>query len=385
MSSTTKRGQGTLCVHAGTRPDEASGGLVTPIHVSTAHRFPHKELTEAGYPRYHTLPTQLAAADKIVALEGADACFVHSSGLASIAVSLLSFLRSGDHALIQADIYGGTHHFVTAEFPRLGIAFDFVDFSDVSRLREAARPNTRLVYAETPSNPLLGVVDLAAVAEAAREIGAVSVCDNTFATPICQQPLSLGIDIVVHSGTKYLAGHSDLNCGAVACRAAHAERLHETTVNYGPTLNGMDAFLLERGLKTLALRMRRICDNGLAVARWLSAHPRIRHVNYPGLPGHRNHHVAARQMRGFGGMLSFELDGTAAQAEAFAARLTLIPQAVSLGGVESLICFPRLTSHAKMTAAERAAAGISDTLMRLSVGIEDADDIIADLSQALVG
>lgn len=356
MSSTAKRGQGTLCVHAGTRPDEASGGLVTPIHVATAHRFPHRDLAEAGYPRYHTLPTQLAAADKIAALEGADACFVHSSGLASIAVSLMSFLRAGDHALIQADIYGGTHHFVTAEFPRLGIEFDFVDFSDISRLRGAAR-----------------------------EIGAVSVCDNTFATPICQQPLSLGIDIVVHSGTKYLAGHSDLNCGAVACRAAHAERLHETTVNYGPTLNGMDAFLLERGLKTLALRMRRICDSGLAVAQWLSTHPRIRHVNYPGLPGHGNHHVAARQMRGFGGMLSFELDGTAAEADAFAARLTMIPQAVSLGGVESLICFPRLTSHAKMTTAERAAAGISDTLMRLSVGIEDVDDIIADLSQALVG
>ncbi len=385
MTSNAKRGPNTVCVHAGTRPDEATGGLVTPIHVSTAHRFPHRGLAEPGYPRYHTLPTQLAAADKIAALEGADACFIHASGLASITVALLAFLRAGDHALIQADIYGGTHHFVTAEFPRLGIGFDFVDCGDVARLRAAARPNTRLVYVETPSNPLLGVADLAAVAAVAREIGAVSVCDNTFATPVCQNPLSLGIDVAAHSGTKYLAGHSDLNCGAVACRAAHAERLHETTVNYGPTLNGMDAFLLERGLKTLALRMERICRNGLAVAAWLAAHPKVARVNYPGLPGHPGHAVAARQMRGFGGMLSFELFGAANAADAFAARLRMIPQAVSLGGVESLICLPRLTSHAKMTAAERAAAGIGDTLLRLSVGIEDEADIIADLAQALDG
>lgn len=373
----------TLCVHAGSRPDPETGGLNTPISTSSAHRFPWKNLPEAGYPRYHTLPSQLAPADKLAALEGADIALVTASGLSAIAVTLLAVLGHGDHAVVQRDIYGGTHHLLTAEFPRLGIEFDFADFASEASLRAALRPNTRLIYAETPSNPLLGVVDLAMVAAVGKEIGAVTVCDNTFATPILQKPLALGLDISVHSGTKYLAGHSDLNCGAIAARAAFGERLREALVNYGPTLNAYDAFLLERGMKTLGLRMERISENAMAVAKWLSRHERVAKVNYPGLSDHPGHAVAARQMTAFGGMLSFEIAGSEAEARAAVDRLTMIAEAVSLGGVETLICFPRLTSHAKMTAEERHAAGIGDTLLRLSVGIENKDDIIADLDRAL--
>ena len=372
----------TICVHGGTVPDAQTGGVNTPIYASTSFAHPDNPRGSAGYPRYCNIPTQEAPAARLAALEGAQAGLVVASGLGAIFISLLAFAGRGDHVVFQADLYGGTHHLVTGEFQRLGIEYTFVPPSPASGFKEAIQHNTRVIYVETPSNPLLQITDIASVARAARERGLISIIDNTFATPINQRPLQMGIDVAVHSATKYLNGHSDINCGAVTSSQRHMDLVKERAINFGVTLNVMDCFLLDRGLKTLALRMERHNRNGMELAGFLAEHPRVRRVYYPGLPSHPGHELAREQMSGFGGMLSFELDCDAKGALRAVRALRLISPAVSLGGVESLVCFPALTSHENLGQAERRAMGISDSLIRFSVGVEHSQDLMADLEQA---
>jgi cystathionine beta-lyase len=339
-------------------------------------------MDENIYPRYYNTPNQNAVVRKLCDLEGAEDGILFSSGMAAVSAVMLGFLASGDHAVIQKDIYGGTHHFVTADFKRFGIDFTFTGNS-AGEIEGAVRSNTRLIYIETPSNPLLMITDIRAAADIGRRHGIVTAIDNTFASPINQNPLGLGIDVVIHSGTKYIGGHSDLCCGAVLGPANHIVWIRATAVNLGGSLNALTCHLLERSLKTLAVRVERQNANAMAIAEFLARHPAVRRVNYPGLESHPAYAVARRQMWGFGGMLSFEVDERKVTCDRFLRRLKLVTPALSLGGVETIVCAPAATSHAKLTPAERAQLGISDGLLRLSVGIEDAEDIIADIAQAL--
>jgi cystathionine beta-lyase len=374
-------GKHTKAVHAGGVIDERVGGVTTPIH--TASSYLYYDDREIGYPRYGSTPTQKAAAEKIAALEGGERGFVAGSGMGVITTTFLTFLGAGDHVVIQRGVYGGTHHMAVSMLPRLGIQVDFVEAGKAEDMAAALKPNTKLVYFETPTNPLLDVLDITGTAEIAKAHGALSVIDNTFATPINQTPLELGVDIVLHSGTKYLGGHSDLNCGAAVMGAELMERFEESFHCTGPTLNVYDAYLLERSLKTLALRVERHNVNAQALAEYLEKHPKVERVYYPGLPSHPRHDIAAKQMTGFGGMLSLDLQGDAATARRVVDALALHHHAVSLGGVESLVCFPALTSHSMMPGEERRAMGVGDSLVRVSVGIEDTEDILADWEQAL--
>jgi cystathionine beta-lyase len=376
-----RRGFSTRCIHAGTHRDAATGGACSPVFTSTAYAFPNPA-NENIYPRYFNTPNQEVINRKLAALEGGEAAVVFGSGMAAIATLLLAQLQPGDHAIFQSDLYGGTLQFVTRELQRLGIQLSWG--ASAAEFAAAVRPETRLVYVESPSNPLLHCVDLEAVGRLGRSRGMLTVVDNTFATPINQNPLALGIDVVVHSATKYLNGHSDLNAGVVVASAEIVQRVRASAVNFGGMLDAFACAQLERGLKTLAVRVQRHNENALALARFLAAHPAVARVNHPGLPTHPDHALAARQMRGFGGMLSFELHA-ASQVDALLERLRLFLPALSLGGVESLICVPSRTSHRTLSPAERTRAGITDGLVRASVGIEDIDDLIEDFARALGG
>ena len=370
----------TQCVHSGCRVDPTSGGLNTPIYPSSA--FKYLDMPENIYPRYYNTPNQRAVVEKLCALEGSEDGILFSSGMAAISSVMLAFLSSGDHAVIQRDIYGGTHHFITADFDRFRIEYTFVA-NRSEDIAAAVRPNTKLIYIESPSNPLLLITDIAAVARIGQERHIVTAIDNTFASPINQNPVGLGIDIAVHSATKYLGGHSDLCCGAAVGKAAPIRRVKEAAVNLGGSMNALTCYLLERSLKTLGVRVARQNASAMAIAEFLARHPAVRRVNYPGLETHPGYAVARKQMRGYGGMLSFEVDEHMIRPDQFLRRLQLITPALSLGGVETIICAPAATSHVKLTPAERVELGITDGLLRLSVGIEDVDDVISDVSQAL--
>jgi cystathionine beta-lyase len=316
----------------------------------------------------------------LAALEHAEAALVFSSGMAAISTTLLTLLKPGDHAVFQGSLYGGTYYFASHELVRLGIEVSFApNLADFGR---ALKPNTRLIYVESPSNPLLRCIDLKAVASLGREANVPTLIDNTFATPINQNPIVLGIDVVLHSGTKYLNGHSDVNCGIVASSREMVDRINHTAVEYGGTLDSHACNQLERGLKTLFLRVRQQNESAAKLARFLQTHPSVAMVHYPGLPEHPDHAIAAGQMRDFGGMLSFELKNPA-RVNAFLEHLQVVTPALSLGGVESLACVPSQTSHRSLSPSERAAAGITDGLVRVSVGIEDLQDILQDFDQAL--
>jgi cystathionine beta-lyase/cystathionine gamma-synthase len=371
----------TLCIHAGTYLDRATGGACSPIFTSTAFAYPNPA-NENVYPRYFNVPNQKVIHRKLAALERGEDALVFGSGMAAITTLLLAHLRPGDHALFQADLYGGTHQLVTAELPRLGMAISFCRTAE--EFGAALRPATRLMYVESPSNPLLRCVDLSAIAALGRARGLFTVIDNTFATPINQNPIEFGFDAVVHSATKYLNGHSDVSAGVVVSSAALIGRLTESAMLHGGMLDAHGCYQLERGLKTLALRMDRHNENAGHLARFLAAHAAVARVNYPGLADHPDHAIAARQMRGFGGMLSFELHEPR-RVDALLSRLRLVLPALSLGGVESLVCVPSRTSHRKLSPAERERVGISEGLVRVSVGVEDIEDLVADFEQALDG
>ncbi len=369
----------TQCVHSGTFIDPETKGLNTPIYTSSS--FEYLDAPENVYPRYFNTPNQKSIIEKLCALENAEDGLVFSSGMAAISTVLFTFLNSGDHIVLQRDIYGGTHHFATAEFDRFGIEYSFASGA-IEEIKNAVRENTRIIYIETPSNPLLIITDIEAVVQLARSKNILTVIDNTFATPINQNPLDFGLDIVTHSGTKYIGGHSDICCGAALASKELIAKIKPSAANFGGSLNAMTCYLIERSLKTLGIRVEKQNMNALLIARHLQANPLIRKVYYPGLEDHPGFDIARKQMRNFGGMLSFELDTQKFDPHRFLKNLKLITPALSLGGVETIICAPVATSHQKMTDAERAELGITDSLLRLSVGIEDADDIMADIDQA---
>jgi cystathionine beta-lyase len=369
----------TRCVHDGTIHDELNRGINSPVYTSTSYEFIDRE--ETVYPRYLNTPNERAVAQKIASLEEGESGLVFSSGMAAISTVLFTFLKSGDHAVFQKGLYGGTSHFLDRELNRLGITYSVAASQRAEDIESAIRPDTRLIYIETPSNPLLNITDIEAVASISSKKGIVSVIDNTFASPVNQQPLRFGIDVVVHSATKYMGGHSDLVAGAVVCSKELMKQVHETGLNFGGSLNAISLYLLERSLKTIFLRVERINDNATKVARFLETHPRVKRVNYPGLTSHPAHLIAARQMQGFGGMLSFEArdqDGITLQK-----RFRLIKPTMSLGGLETISSSPAHTSHRHLGPKGRAAEGISEELIRLSVGIEDPEDLLEDLEQAL--
>lgn len=372
----------TQCVHSGTRPDLQTGGINTPIFTSSAFTYLGKEVNP--YPRYFNTPNQEAVVAKLCALEEAEDGLLFSSGMAAVVTTILALVRSGEHVVVQDELYGGTHAMLTGLLSRFGIRSSFVGKS-VQSFAAAIEEQTKLIYIETPTNPLLGIVDIREVTALARDKGIITVIDNTFASPINQTPRTLGVDVVVHSGTKYLGGHSDLCCGAALFGREHGDRMRHAAVNLGGSLNAEACGLLERSLKTLHLRVSKQTENAAAIAAFLVEHGAVSAVHYPGLASHPGHQVARRQMSGFGAMLSFELGEEAPATDVFLKRLKMIVPALSLGGVESTICDPARTSHAKMSAEERQRVGISDRLLRLSVGIEHPDDVTADLDQALCG
>jgi cystathionine beta-lyase len=369
----------TVCVHTGTHLDKQTFGIGSPIFTSTSYSYP-TTADENVYPRYFNVPNQRVVGKKVAALEKGEDALVFGSGMAAISTLLMAHLKPGDHALFQSDLYGGTHHFITTELSAFGVQIGFA--SSPAEFKAALRPNTRLLYVESPSNPLLRCVDLAAVARLKEENGLLTAIDNTFATPINQTPIELGIGAVVHSATKYLNGHTDVNAGVVVSSSKVIHKVAEYAVNHGGTLDAHACYQLERGLKTLALRVKQHNESAARLAECLRDHPAIRRVNYPGLPGHPDHAVAARQMRGFGGMLSFEL-ARPEHVDEVLRRLRVATPALSLGGVETLVCLPSRTSHRSMSPEERQRAGISEGLVRVSVGIEDIEDLLEDFRQAL--
>jgi cystathionine beta-lyase len=369
----------TQTVRAGIRRDKNMGGLNTPLLSSSAIEY--LDDSEVRYPRYFNTLNHDVVAEKMNALECAEAGLVTSSGMAAISSILFGLLESGDHVVFTEGLYGGTHALIVNELKRFGISYDF-SAPDAKSIEAATVPDTRMIYVESPSNPLLSVVDLSALASFAESRGIITVIDNTFASPILQNPLVEGFDLVMHSGTKYLGGHSDLCCGTVNGPAALIAKVRNHAVNYGGCLNAQDCFLLERSLKTLELRVTRQSVNAFVIAELLNKNKNIKRVYYPGLDSHPGHDIAARQMEGFGGMLSFKLADDIEPVN-YLRRLELVSCAISLGGVETTICQPVATSHQKMPEAERQRLGITAGLLRLSVGIEDAEDIAADLFQAL--
>lgn len=382
----------TRAVHAGEHPDPTTGAVVPPVHLSTTFAFPSAEAGAAlfagerpGYI-YTRLgnPTVAVLEAKVADLEGGEAALATASGMAAIATVLLTLLGDGGHVVCTDALYSATYDLLARRLPAFGIRTTFVDATDPAAFARAITPETRLLYVETPGNPTLTLTDIAAVATVARQHGLPLVVDNTFATPYLQQPLALGADIVVHSATKYLSGHGDAVAGVVVGRRAFIAACREATLaDFGGALSPLTAYLVLRGLPTLALRMERHCANAQRVAAYLSQHPKVAWVRYPGLPSHPQHALARRQMRGFGGMVCFELAGGLAAGRALLNAVRLCTLAVSLGDVRTLITHPASTTHHQVPAERRRAMGITDGLVRLSVGIEDPDDIVADLEQAL--
>jgi cystathionine beta-lyase/cystathionine gamma-synthase len=338
--------------------------------------------TDMFYTRYGN-PTHTAVETRIAELEGTDAALLFASGMNAITTSILALVKSGDHVVAQRDIYGGVTKFLSTWLPKLGVETTFVDTTDYDQHVRAILPNTKLLYLESPTNPTLRVVDLHKAAAIARDHQLITLIDSTFATPINQRPAEFGIDLVLHSGTKYFGGHTDLICGAAAGRRDLIDEIHHTRTTLGGTMDPHAAYLLLRGIKTLAVRVERQNESALRIAEFLALHSKVRSVNYPFLHGHPQRALAMEQMKGGGGVLSFEVDGTGEDAKRLSESLHLFTLAPSLGGVESLVSIPVLTSHAMISAEHRQKMGVTEQLVRLSVGIENADDLIADLEQAL--
>jgi cystathionine beta-lyase/cystathionine gamma-synthase len=374
----------TKLIHAG-QPDPPIGGaVVMPIFQSSAYEYAgEKSYHDLRYIRLSNSPNHIALHAKLAAIEGAESAVVTASGMAAITTTLLTVLGAGGHLLAQDCLYGGTYGLLTEDFPPLGLSFDFIDGDDPASWREQLRPNTRAIYLEAISNPLVRVSDLAAAVDFASAHGLVSIIDSTFATPINFRPPELGFDLSIHSATKYLNGHDDIAAGAVIGRRGLIGEITRKLNHLGASLDPHACFLLDRGLKTLAVRVRHQNESALKIARFLERHRQLAQVNYPGLEAHPNHLRACELFDGFGGMLSFELRGGSAAAERFIAHTTIPIPAPSLGGVETLVTRPALTSHAAMTPAERARVGITDGLIRLSVGLESTDDLIQDFESAL--
>ena len=370
----------TQCVHEGQLEDSQFKGGVSPLYMATNYSFGEEK---KRYPRYFNTPNLEAVAQKVAALEGAEAGLVFSSGMAAISTAMLSYLSQGDHVVLQNDLYGGSRNFVKTEFPKYGITYTFTEGLEVADFEKAIQTNTKGIYLETPSNPLLKLVDLKAVAQLAQSRGLWTMIDNTFASPVNQNPIAYGIDVVMHSATKYLGGHSDISGGIVVGNRTVIERVFDSAKNLGGNMSEFSAWLLERSIKTLALRVQAQNTNAQQIAEWLLDNAAVDQVYYPGLKTHPDHQLATQQMKGFGGMLSFSLQ-PGKSVERFLENLQLIKPVMSLAGVESTALSPRLTSHALLTEEERLGQGISPQLIRFSTGIEAVSDLLNDLETALI-
>jgi cystathionine beta-lyase/cystathionine gamma-synthase len=374
----------TRIIHAGEPKPRILGAVAMPIFQSAMFEYAGEtDYHDLKYIRLNNTPNHTVLHAKLASLESAEAALVTASGMAAISTALLSFLSTGDHLLAQSCLYGGTHDFLTRDFQSFGISYDFIDADDPSSWESRVRPETKVVYVETLTNPLLELADLESIAKFARSRGLVSIIDNTFATPVNFRPLEHGFDLSVHSCTKYMNGHSDIVAGAVIGRADLVDRIKHKLDHFGGSLDPHAAFLLHRGVKTLAVRVRHQNASALEIAKFLESRPEVARVNYPGLASHRRHDRAKRLLAGFGGMLSFELKGGVAAAKRFITATTLPIKAPSLGGVETLLTQPALTSHAGMSTEDRRKLGITDGLVRMSVGLEATEDIVEDFEKAL--
>jgi cystathionine beta-lyase/cystathionine gamma-synthase len=375
-------------VRSGTSLDKKNGPLVAPIYQTSTFEVTDMQEQVRATPtdRYYTRygnATNTVPENAIAELEGADAALLFSSGMAAITTSILALVKAGDHIVAQRDIYGGVLKFLSKWLPQLGIETTFVDTNDIEQHEQAIRPNTKIIYIESPTNPTVRVVDLEKIAALARKHKLISAIDSTFATPINCRPAEWGIDLVLHSGTKYFGGHSDIMCGIAVGRGDLIEQIHQARTTFGGCIDPHAAFLLLRGIKTLAVRVERQNETALRIAEFLSQHPNVKRVHYAMLPQHADYATAKKQMAGAGGVLSFEVDGTGADACRVAEALNLFTLAPSLGSVDSLVTIPVLTSHYLIDPAVLKKMGVTEQMIRLSVGIEHVDDLIADLEKGL--
>lgn len=380
MKVSKKLGINTTCVHVGEVKDEQFKGAVSPIYMSTSYAFDNVDIKR--YPRYYNTPNQEMLHKKIAALEHTEDALVFTSGMAAISSAMLAFLKKGDHVVVQQVIYGGTYNFIVSEFEKYGIEYSFTESDKIEDFKLLIKDNTKIIYIETPSNPLLGIIDMEAIVSIAKEKSILTMIDNTFASPINQNPHVFGINIVIHSATKYMGGHSDISAGAVAASKEHIEQIWKTAINLGGNLSDQTVWLLERSLKTLNLRVKAQTENAQKMAEYLESSNDIDAVYYPGLKSHPQYVIAKKQMKGFGAMLSFELT-SGIDAMTFQRSLQLIKPSMSLAGLESTTVSPTQTTHALLSEEERLERGIKDGLIRFSVGIEEPEDLIADIEQAI--
>lgn len=378
--SKSSQGLNTICTHTGEVKDEQFQGAVSPIYMSSSYAF--MDVDVKRYPRYFNTPNQEGLSKKIAALEKTEAGMIFGSGMAAVSTTLLAFLRSGDHIVLQETLYGGTYNLVVEEFDKYGITYTFTEDLSEAAFAKAITPQTKVIYIETPSNPLMKVTDMEMVSALAKKHGIVTMIDNTFASPVNQNPKDFGIDIMIHSATKYMGGHSDICAGAVAASQEHIDRIWNLGKNLGGSLSDLMVWMLERSIKTMALRVKAQNRNAKKLAKWLDKKEEIDKVYYPGLKSHPDYALAKKQMSGFGGMMSFEL-APHIDAEEFQKALKLIKPSMSLAGVESTMLCPAQTSHFLLGEEERAKQGIADGLIRFSVGIEEKKDLMADIDQAL--
>jgi len=369
---------GTKCVHSGNIVDDKFHGSISPIYPATTYDYRKTDT----YPRYFNTPNQLALSRKISDLESAEDSILFGSGLGAVSSTMFSFLKSGDHVILHDSIYGGTINLVNTEFKKFNIDFSYIDINDVDLLKSTIKKNTRIIYFETPTNPLLQIVDISLISSLAKENNIISIIDNTFASPINQNPINFGIDLVIHSATKYLGGHSDILAGSVSGAKEHIDKIKKSGINYGANLSDYTVWLLERSIKTLSVRVNAQNQNALDLAKFLDENSLIKKVFYPGLVNHLSHDIASKQMKGFGGMMSFEVTDKI-NSEDFVSDLKIISPTMSLAGVESSITSPSKTSHKKVDPQIRKKLGISDNLLRFSVGIEDIEDLMLDLDKSL--
>ncbi|MBL8997599.1 MAG: PLP-dependent aspartate aminotransferase family protein [Gemmatimonadales bacterium] len=381
--STARHSLATLAIHGGREAHRAGDPVVGPLVQSVNHLQALGTADGLKYTRYGNTPNAERLQKRLALLEGAEASLVLSSGMGATACALLALLRPGDHLLSSMYIYGGTHRLFLEEFASMGIEVTLVDPFEPRSFRKRVKKETRAIFVESPVNPTCRVIDLRPLSYLTKEEGLALVVDSTFASPVNFRPIEIGADVVIHSATKYLNGHHDVLAGVVSGSQPYIEEVLQKEMLWGQTPDPFALWLLERGLKTLDVRVKRANDSAMAIAEWASGRKEVKAVHYPGLPSHEDHKVASELLDGFGGMLALELSGGGKAADRFLRKLRLVTHAPSLGGVDTLVCEPRYTSHAKMTSAERARIGIPDGFLRLSIGLEDPDDLIADLEQAL--
>ena len=374
----SKNNKSTKCVHSGNLIDEKYHGNISPLYPSITYDFIKSDV----YPRYFNSPNQIGVAKKISDLENAELSLLFGSGLGAISSSMFSFLKKGDHVIFQDSLYGGTINFVNTEFNKFGIEYSYVDINDTGKLNSSVKKKSKIIYIESPSNPLLNITNLIEISDFAKSNSLISMIDNTFASPINQNPLDFGIDIVIHSATKYLGGHSDILAGSVSGKSSYIDKIKNSGLNFGANISEYSAWLLERSIKTLSLRVNSQNNNALQIAKFLTSNNKVKKVYYPGLKSHKNHDIAKKQMYGFGGMLSFELKSNIDPIK-FVQDLKIIKPTMSLAGVESTITSPALSSHKKIDPEISRALGISDNLLRFSVGIENFEDLVLDLDKSL--